>query len=310
MKKFIEFFCTQTGLTVYLLAVTIGLIIAIFFFWPTDIPSKSRQNAKSSFAIKDTISKIRIDGTFKPEISTVLKDTSTLSISITSSNQSVQKSEIPLTPSNNPLDEKSLLLLILLIGALGSSLHGLVSISNYVGNRTFVPSWALWYGLRPFVGAILSLIFYLVIRAGFYKEFDTGFYTILALSGLIGLFSKQALNKLSELFDFIFKSDKDKDLKGKMHIHPKPKIDDIQLLNNSEDIVITIIGSGFINESVIRCNNIEYQPTFQCTDKISFKITGSELLNIRGKEVSVLAFNPPPEGGLSETRTINIPQKI
>ena len=41
-------------------------------------------------------------------------------------------------------------------------------------------------------------------------------YGIVAVAGLIGMFSKQALYKLSELFDVLFKTNRDQQLKGSL----------------------------------------------------------------------------------------------
>jgi hypothetical protein len=113
-----------------------------------------------------------------------------------------------------------LLLLVLLAGALGAWIHVGRSYVDFVGNRTFRVTWIPWYLLHPLLGSGLALIFYLSVRGGFFitgtKGSDVNPYGITAVAALVGLFSKQATNKLAEVFDTLFRSDKGKDLKDKL----------------------------------------------------------------------------------------------
>lgn len=112
--------------------------------------------------------------------------------------------------------EVRLLLLVLLTGALGSFVHAATSFVTYVGNRSFTPSWTWWYVLRPFVGMGIAGIFYFVIRGGLVllsaapdiEKLSP--YGIAAFAALSGLFSKQATDKLSDIFDNLFKTQKGK----------------------------------------------------------------------------------------------------
>ncbi len=117
--------------------------------------------------------------------------------------------------------EVNLIWLVLVTGALGSFVYSARSFVAFVGNRTLRISWSAWYLLYPFIGAALALIFYLVIRGGFLNAATTGsevnLYGLVAISGLVGMFSKQATTKLDELFSVMFKTDKDdKGLKDKL----------------------------------------------------------------------------------------------
>ena len=116
--------------------------------------------------------------------------------------------------------EVDLLWLVLICGALGSFAHGARSFVDFVGNRTFRASWSAWYLLYPLIGAALALIFYLAVRGGFLTTSsgkDVNLYGLTAISGLVGMFSKQATTKLSEVFTTLFKTDKDdKALKNKL----------------------------------------------------------------------------------------------
>lgn len=104
--------------------------------------------------------------------------------------------------------ETRLLLLVMLAGALGSLMHSLRSLYWYTGNRMMVWSWVGFYVLLPFTGAILAVIFYFVVRGGFFSpqaSFEnTSPFGFAALSALVGLFSPQATLKLKEIAETIF----------------------------------------------------------------------------------------------------------
>jgi hypothetical protein len=105
--------------------------------------------------------------------------------------------------------DAALILLVVLVSALGSFVHAATSFADYVGNRQLRISWVWWYLLRVLVGSSLALIFYFAVRGGFFaNDASSGAvnpYGIAAVSGLVGLFSKQATDKLREIFDTAFR---------------------------------------------------------------------------------------------------------
>ena len=123
-------------------------------------------------------------------------------------------------------DDLRLILLVILTGALGSCVHAATSFSSYVGNRNLKLSWAWWYILRPFIGMSLALIFYFVIRGGFLSTntdaSDVSPYGIAAVAGLVGMFSKQATDKLKELFDNLFRTTNGDDQRSDKLVEMQP----------------------------------------------------------------------------------------
>ena len=117
-------------------------------------------------------------------------------------------------PLGNPLwkigDDARLILIVMLTGALGSHVHAATSFATYVGNRRIRLSWAWWYVLRPFIGMAMALIFYFVVRGGLLSTGavanDISVFGLAATAGLVGMFSKQAADKLRELFDTLFRT--------------------------------------------------------------------------------------------------------
>ncbi|HEY7170160.1 MAG TPA: hypothetical protein VH417_04885 [Vicinamibacterales bacterium] len=100
-------------------------------------------------------------------------------------------------------DEQRLLLLVLLSGALGALIHGLRSLYWYVGERQLIRSWAAKYAMQPFTGAALALVFYLVVRGGFFSPQssfqNTSPFGFAAFAAMIGMFSEQAVLKLRDI---------------------------------------------------------------------------------------------------------------
>jgi hypothetical protein len=82
-------------------------------------------------------------------------------------------------------------------------IHDIRSVYWYVGNRHLVKSWLAMYLLLPFAGATLALVFYLVVRGGFFSPHSsvdqTSPFGFAALAVLVGLFSPQAVLKLKDV---------------------------------------------------------------------------------------------------------------
>ena len=102
-----------------------------------------------------------------------------------------------------------LLVIALWFGALGSLLHAGSSFVRYAGNRQLIVSWLPWYIVRPFLGAGLAAVFYVVMRAGIgtaggAAPIDMNHYTVAAFAALVGLFTHGATVKLKDVFDALF----------------------------------------------------------------------------------------------------------
>ena len=148
--------------------------------------------------------------------------------------QTVKRSTIDTALYKGISREIDLILLVLLGGALGSFLHAARSFADFLGNQRLKQSWAWWYCLAPFTGAILALVFYAAIRGGFLainagsitKASDLNPYGVAGLSFIVGMFSKTATTKLGELFNSFFSTDKAKETKDKLKADSEtPKAD-------------------------------------------------------------------------------------
>ena len=97
---------------------------------------------------------------------------------------------------------------------LGSYVHATTSFVSYVGNRRLVFSWAWWYLLRPFIGMVLALIFYFVLRGGLLASMHSPIKSVPSASqrwrDLSGCSASRRQTSFRELFDNIFKTERGK----------------------------------------------------------------------------------------------------
>lgn len=117
--------------------------------------------------------------------------------------------------------EGNVLFMVMLLGSLGGFLRLASSLANYVGNRQLLKSWIIYYLLTPIQGAALAPLIYLLLRVGVLNPATTtgssspttslNLIGIYAFAGLTGLFSKQAMEMLADVFSTIFKKSETKD---------------------------------------------------------------------------------------------------
>lgn len=216
------------------------------------------------------------------------------------------------------LDER-LLLLVICAGALGSYVHTATSYTTYVGNRKFIDSWTWWYLLRPFVGVSLSLIVYFAIRGGFLllarveEASQVNPYGVAAIAGLVGLFSKQASDKLNELFSTLFRPApgegdtvrRDSLLDGGTVIAPSV------VRAGAGRVALLVSGINFIEASAVRLTP-KTDPTLAKDLETSF-VSSTQLLAYveAGDTAQEAAFDvsvvtPPPGGGITKPAELHI----
>jgi hypothetical protein len=112
--------------------------------------------------------------------------------------------------------EGTVLTMVILLGALGGTLHLVNSLFKYVGNRQFKRSWILYYLAMPLTGAGLAPVVYLLLRVGIITPSgvsadgsslaNLNLMVIYAFALLTGMFSRSATDKLSEIFGTVFRT--------------------------------------------------------------------------------------------------------
>jgi hypothetical protein len=216
-----------------------------------------------------------------------------------------------------PAPETALLLLVVVSSALGSFVHAATSFTDYVGNRKLAASWAWWYVLRAFIGCALALLFYFSIRGGFLgantppQEINP--YGIAAVSGLVGLFSKQATDKLREVFDTIFRTapGKGDDARSDSIANPVPAIAGLEPPKTearSGLVEVVLRGAGFVPESVVRLERagevLERRVRYVGPTELRVQIQHTDVAE--AGTVKVHVFNPPPGGGVSAAAVLEV----
>ena len=206
-----------------------------------------------------------------------------------------------------------LLVLVMIAGGLGSFIHTATSFGDYVGNKTMAKSWILWYILRPFIGMVLAVVFYLVVRGGFLSAGTNAGninpFGIAALAGLVGMFSKQATDKLNEVFNTLFRTAPGEgDSKRKDNLtNPMPVINDLEPKSVevlTKNINVTIKGTGFIKGAVVRINGVNRETEFVDETKLTAKLLPDDVQEEGELELTI--FNPPPGGGESTPMKLKI----
>lgn len=105
------------------------------------------------------------------------------------------------------------LLMAALCGAFGSCLHGINSLTAYVGAKQFMSSWSMYYLARPVVGGILGPMMFVVFRSNLVTNLQqvntNDWLAVAALTSISGLFADKAVEKLKQVVDVLFSTPKD-----------------------------------------------------------------------------------------------------
>jgi hypothetical protein len=192
--------------------------------------------------------------------------------------------------------ERGLMLLALLAGILGSFLHAAQSFAAYVGNRQLKTSWVWWYVMRPPIGAVLGLVFYFVVRAGFLTASTTSVspYGVVTFGALAGWFSKQATDKLAELFETLFRTSKPAEYKDKLTAGaPRiTRVDPSRVPASEADVVLTVVGEHFLPGAKVRLGQVELVAEFSGANQLVATVSAGK--RPPAGEVEITVVNPGP----------------
>lgn len=209
-----------------------------------------------------------------------------------------------------------LLILVLLSGTLGSYVHAAQSFASYVGNARFKATWTWWYILRIPMGAALAVFVYFGIRGGLLASGtatgsgaanELNLFGIMAFSGLAGLFSKQAADKLAEVFDTLFATKEDRKREDKLGENPRPEVASVTpdaLPAGSAAAEITLSGEGFLKDSVVKATGKKLPSTFINAQTLSAKLATADYAG--RSEIGISVLNPEPGGGESAPLPLKI----
>ena len=193
--------------------------------------------------------------------------------------------------------DERLLLLVIVAGMLGAFVHGATSLADYIGNNAYNRNWTWFYLLRPAIGMALALVFYFAVRGGFLSTTggakDINPYGIAALAAMVGMFSKQATDKLSEVFGTLFRSapgqgDAKREDKLQGTTGAAFQLDPLSAVAGGEAFKLTVTGTGFVNGATIHIDDKPQTTTFESATKLSAQIAKETIANAGTLKVTVV----------------------
>jgi hypothetical protein len=210
--------------------------------------------------------------------------------------------------------ETSLFLLIFAAAAVGSFVHAATSFVTYAGNRTLRRSWIVWYFFRTFIGVALATVVYLVVRAGFFASAsdpeEVSPFGVAAIAGLAGLFSKQATDKLQEVFDVIFRTaegygDGERVDKAEPEAFELETVQpDSYTVGSTSAVPVVVTGRGFVAGSKVVVEDREYEAQLLSSTQLTFNLPPDQLASSGTR--AVVVQNPAGE----RTRSVQVTVQI
>lgn len=187
-------------------------------------------------------------------------------------------------------DEARLVIIALLGGGIGASIHAIQSFIQFVGHRTFITSWVWWYIMRAPIGALLALVFYFALRAGLLGgggevqvAEQVSVAGIASLSTLVGLFTEQAVKKLSDVFDAMF-TPKEKEEEEGDGLHGKlpsvPEIIELQPMvidAGTTERMLVVKGKNFVKGSEVRVDESARKTQYRSLNELSVELSDADV---------------------------------
>ena len=189
-----------------------------------------------------------------------------------------------------------LLLLAAASGALGSFIHAATSLADYIGNQRIVTSWLTWYVFRPLIGGALAVVLYFVMRAGLLSAADganLNAHGVAAVAALTGMFSKQATDKLDEIFRTMFRTTEAGDSQRSHKLdRAAPRIVAVsppRLTTGSTSPQIIVSGVNFSEDAVVTVNEAPRPTRFE-NGRLVASLSGEDAA--QAGVISVAVVNP------------------
>lgn len=212
-----------------------------------------------------------------------------------------------------PGPDARLLVMVMAAGALGSFVHVAKSFGDFVGNDRFMASWIWWYLLKPCIGMVLALTLYLIVRALFLTmnaasdSASVNLYGLLAMSGLVGMASKQGTDKFAEILDALFRTRHPAgDARRKDPLeNPMAVITDAQPpVLDAQSLYVTLRGKGFSRGARVQVNGAERETSLSDSSRLAFHLLPEDV-SAAGR-LAIVVVNPPPGGGPSASLMLEV----
>lgn len=264
-------------LGIYLLVSTLGLTLLLVLIWPSACPvDPSRLAAAASGA---------------PAAATRLCSIWTFSDSFGI--------------------EARLLAIVLVSGALGSSVFAARAFATFHGLKRYDPDWNWWYVMRLPIGMGLALFLYLVIRGGLFTASVGNSDQVLqtanpfgfaALAALAGMFAKEASDKLEEVFQSVFSTSDKQQPAAK-----SPVIDKLEPGKKAvkdADLALVVIGKNFDSKARVTIGAGERASAYKGPGRIEVTLTADDVA--AKAKLPVVVVNPEGKGGASSAADLAV----
>jgi hypothetical protein len=190
------------------------------------------------------------------------------------------------------------MLIVLVMGALGSMVHMASSFAHHVQQGSITSNWVWWYILRPVIGAALALIFYIVFRAGFISlsasPESINVFGLAAIAGMVGLSAKKATEKLKDVFDTLFRTEDDAS-GGSSAASGAPSIVSVEpptLTATGSDQMVTLKGQNFASNSQAKTSGTNAPTFYVSASQLIVRIPSSALQSTQDP-LLLTVTNPP-----------------
>lgn len=168
---------------------------------------------------------------------------------------------------------------------------------------------------RPLLGALLGALIYFVIRAGFLGTSTDSVspYGVVAFGGMAGLFSRQATDKLQEVFETMFRTQKPVEYKDKLTRAPlAPKLErvvpEVLLVRAKapKESVLELHGSHFDRDAKLMVGKMEVALEPGSSSERRTAKVSAEILPEQPGTVELRVVNVTPDRTESEPKMISV----
>jgi len=217
--------------------------------------------------------------------------------------------------------DERLFITVAAAGALGSLIHTITSFGDYVGNRELAQSWVWYLILRTPVGIALALLFCITLRAGLIapslpEDFATTHplsllnpYGFAAIGALAGMFSRQATDKLREIFDSLFKVSQPVDRANPLsQASPVISRTDPSALTVGGATALAVIGRNFSKDCTASINGRQREVKWESDTRVTVALLPEDVS--AAGQLQVIVRNPAAAGGASAPLPVTVGKMV
>jgi hypothetical protein len=182
--------------------------------------------------------------------------------------------------SSKTSQEGDLLLAVLLFGALGGAASATWTTAAFIGGRRMEESWVLWNLLRAPIGGALAIIYYCVGRGGILAADASvdkiNVFFIAGTAGLVGLFTKVAMQKLQQAFGGKAPPTQSESLAW-LTMPEVTGVNPPVLARNATTTTVKLAGSGFPKDAVVLLDGVPQKATVVAPTEIQVPVDPQSL---------------------------------